>query len=179
MKRSVILLLFLSTLSIYAQETGYAKETEVKELMPIDPIENIKDVPFKILEEVPVHPDCKTIKGREEIKKCFNMAMIKHVQKHFNAELSSCIEKRVLYNYKKKKDEEVCIGLAKGKKRIYILFKINQEGNVVDINVNAPHPKLKEEGIRIAKLLPKMEPGRQEGVPVRVGYTLPIIFNVD
>jgi hypothetical protein len=179
MKKLYILITLLLTISIYSQENENTKENQLKEIETIDNIDKTKQVSFKVIEIAPIHPDCKNFNTESERRKCLHISMRKHVQKHFNAELANCIEKRVLYNYKKKKDEEVCIGIAKGKKRIYIQFKINYTGEIIDIKVRAPHPKLKEEGIRIAKLLPKMEPGKQDSVPVRVGYTLPITFNVD
>ncbi|PHO01694.1 hypothetical protein CSC82_22240 [Rhodobacteraceae bacterium 4F10] len=43
----------------------------------------------------------------------------------------------------------------------------------------APHPRLKKEAERVARKIPKMKPGRQRGRAVRVGYTLPITFNVE
>ena len=56
---------------------------------------------------------------------------------------------------------------------------IDKEGNVVDVNARAPHPKLKEEAERLAKMLPKMVPGRQRGKPVGMKYTLPISFTLE
>ncbi|MBL4723919.1 MAG: energy transducer TonB, partial [Lutibacter sp.] len=53
------------------------------------------------------------------------------------------------------------------------------KGNIVNIEARAPHKKLKEEAIRVVKLLPKMMPGRQRGKPVGVKYGLPIVFKVD
>ena len=63
--------------------------------------------------------------------------------------------------------------------RIFVIFKIDKKGNIVNIEARAPHKKLKEEAIRVVKLLPKMMPGRQRGKPVGVKYGLPIVFKVD
>jgi protein TonB len=71
------------------------------------------------------------------------------------------------------------LGLSPGKKRLIMLFKIDKVGNIVDIRVKAPHPKLKKEATRIIKLLPKMKPGRQRGKPVGVKYTLPMRIEVE
>ena len=87
--------------------------------------------------------------------------MRKHVQRYFDAELANEL------------------GLAPGKKRIFVQFKIDKDGSITSVNARAPHPRLKKEAERIAKKLPKMVPGRQRGKPVRVGYTLPITFNVE
>lgn len=71
------------------------------------------------------------------------------------------------------------LGLPDGPTRINVIFKINQEGNIIDIRSRAQHPILEEEAIRVIKLIPQMEkPGYQRGKPVIVPYSLPIIFNV-
>ncbi|MBA6155900.1 energy transducer TonB [Tenacibaculum sp. S7007] len=115
-------------------------------------------VPFKFLEEVPVFPGC--IGSKAEKKACLNKSMQLHIVKYFNIELAENLD------------------LDPGKKRIYIQFKIDKKGLIEDVNVTAPHAKLKEESIRVIKLLPAMIPGKQKGVPVRVAYTLPITFKV-
>lgn len=175
----IILILFLTPLlPVLAQEKNYAEEKEVKALDIINQ-EEAEHIPFKILEDVPIHPKCKKLNTNHEKKQCLNTMMIKHVQKHFNANLANCVEKKILYNKRKKKDELTCIGLKPGRKKIFIQFRIAKTGEIEDIKVDAPHPNLEKEGIRIAKLLPKMEPGKVEGKPVRVGYTLPITFNIN
>jgi len=47
------------------------------------------------------------------------------------------------------------------------------------VKARAPHPKLVEEAIRVAGLLPKMKPGMQRGNPVKVTFNQPIIFKVE
>jgi len=85
----------------------------------------------------------------------------------------------LIYNKETAKKEEKCVSLSSGKKRIYVQFKIGETGKVEDIKARGPHPKLQEEAIRITKLIPKMIPGKQKGVPVKVAYTLPITFSLD
>ena len=92
---------------------------------------------------------------------CFSKQISKYINRKFNAGLA----------------EE--LGLAPGVQRIFTLFKIDKNGNIVDIQARAPHKKLKEEAIRVIKLLPKMEPGKQQGTPVKVRYSMPIIFKVE
>jgi protein TonB len=117
------------------------------------------DVPFTIIENVPVFPGCKGNKAA--LKKCFNQKMQKHFARKFDAELPNEL------------------GLSPGKKRLIMLFKIDKVGNIVDIRVKAPHPKLKKEATRIIQLLPTMKPGRQRGKPVGVKYTLPMRIEVE
>ena len=138
-------------------------ETEALEMANIEevdePVEVIEDVPFTIIEDVPVFPGCKG--NKKELKSCFNKKMQKHFQRKFNADLPNDL------------------GMSPGKKRIIMLFKIDKVGNIVDIRAKAPHPKLQKEAIRIINLLPKMKPGRQRGKAVGVKYTLPMRIEVE
>ncbi|TCI84452.1 energy transducer TonB [Tenacibaculum sp. M341] len=145
---------------IESTETDESEAVEVEEIVEAEEVEEIvEDVPFSIIEEVPVFPGCK---GTNQQKKdCLNKKMRKHVVRHFDSELANEL------------------GLSSGKKRIYVQFKIDKDGSITSVNARAPHPRLKKEAERIAKKLPKMVPGRQRGKPVRVGYTLPITFNVE
>lgn len=69
------------------------------------------------------------------------------------------------------------LGLS-GKQKINVFFKIDSNGNVVDVKSRAPHPVLEKEAARVINMLPKMKPGRQRGKPVIVPYFLPITFYV-
>lgn len=146
---------------IESTETDESEAVEAEELEEeeVEEEEVVEDVPFSIIEEVPVFPGCKGTKQQK--KDCLNKKMRKHVQRYFDADLANEL------------------GLDPGKKRIWVQFKIDKDGSITAINVKAPHPRLKKEGVRIAKKLPKMKPGKQRGKPVRVGYTLPITFNVE
>merc|ERR1711916_14422 len=112
--------------------------------------EVVEDVSFMIIEDVPVFPGCKGSKA--ELKKCFS----KKVQKHFSRKFDSDLPNE--------------LGLSPGRKRVFIGFKIDKTGNIVNVNARAPHPKIKSEVIKVMKQLPKMKPGRQRGKPVGVKY---------
>lgn len=144
-------------------ETTETDETEavvVEEIIEMEEVETIvEDVPFAIIEEVPVFPGCTGTKQQKT--DCLNEKIQKHVVRRFNGDLAGEL------------------GLAPGKKRIWVVFRIDPKGNITDIQARAPHPRLRDEAIRVAKTLPKMEPGRQRGVPVGMKYTLPISFNVE
>ncbi len=122
--------------------------------------EMVEDVPFLVIENVPVYPGCSGNKA--ELRACFSSKMSKFVSKKFNAELASDL------------------GLPQGSiQRIFVLFKIDKNGNIADIQARAPHKKLQDEAIRVVKLLPKMTPGRQRGKAVGVKYGLPIVLKVE
>ena len=133
---------------------------DVKDIVEIDPVETIiENVPFIILEDAPVFPGCEGT--REEKKACFTSEIRRFVGKKFNSGLASTL------------------GLSSGIQRISVLFKIDSHGDIVDVQARAPHIKLKEEAIRVINLLPKMEPGKQRGVPVNVKYAIPIVFKIE
>lgn len=71
------------------------------------------------------------------------------------------------------------VGLNSGKYRIFTEFIINENGNVVDVIINAPHIKLKKETRELIKKLPKFTPGKQRNKAVKVKYALPITFHVE
>lgn len=133
-----------------------SKLIDVKPDEDFDPKDAVFDMVF--LEEAPLFPGCKGTK--EELKACFSKQIHKFINKKFNAGLA----------------EE--LGLAPGIQRIHTMFKIDKNGNIIDIQARAPHVKLKEEAIRVINLLPKMEPGKQQGRPVKVRYSMPIVFKI-
>ncbi|MBL7560593.1 energy transducer TonB [Olleya sp. YSTF-M6] len=76
------------------------------------------------------------------------------------------------------KDSAINLEL-KGKQRVFINFKIENNGSIKILNIRAPHPSLKKEAERVMKKLPKFIPAKKDGKNVSVLYTLPIIFNTE
>ena len=63
--------------------------------------------------------------------------------------------------------------------RVIVQFIIDETGQVGEIKVVRPiSDELDAEAVRVVKTLPKFEPGRQDGKPVAVWYTLPVSFNI-
>ncbi|WP_308993087.1 energy transducer TonB [Mariniflexile litorale] len=121
-------------------------------------IEEDVEVPFAVIENVPVFPGCEG--GDNTAKRdCMSKKIQDFVNKKFNVDLASEL------------------GLS-GRQRINVIFKIDKTGNVVGIRARAPHPGLEKEASRVIGLLPKMQPGKQRGKPVTVPYSLPIVFQV-
>ncbi|NVK52909.1 MAG: energy transducer TonB [Flavobacteriaceae bacterium] len=145
---------------IETTETDETEAVEVEEIEEVEEVEEVvEDVPFAIIEEVPIFPGCTGTKKQKT--DCLNKKIKSHVVKRFDKDLAGEL------------------GLSPGKKRIWVVFRIDPKGNITDIQAKAPHPRLKKEAIRVAKTLPKMTPGKQRGVPVGMKYTLPIGFNVE
>lgn len=126
------------------------KQTQIQ-----DPIE----VPFATIEEIPVLPSCESLTTQKERRNCVAQKISQHVQDNFNVKLAENS------------------GL-KGKQRISVIFRIDTNGNVVNVRARAPNPDLEAEAIRVIKTLPQFTPGKQKGQIVNVPYALPIIFEV-
>ncbi|NEW79300.1 MAG: BlaR1 peptidase M56 [Gelidibacter sp.] len=116
-------------------------------------------VPFAIIDNAPVFPGCKGTE--DELKACLQEQITAYVGANFNSGLAKGL------------------GLEAGLNKIFVMFKIDNEGNVADVQARAPHKKLEEEAIRVIASLPKMIPGKQKGESVAVKYSLPIAFMVE
>lgn len=141
-------------------ETEAIEEVEVKvEEIKVEEVEEEIEVPFTIIENVPIYPGCEHKKTNPERKKCMSDNLHKYVNKKFNNGLAADL------------------GLT-GSFRINVVFKIDKTGNVVAVKARAPHPALAKEAEKVVKSLPKMKPGIQKNRPVTVSYALPIKFLV-
>jgi periplasmic protein TonB len=142
------------------ESTETDQDDEVRKIIEVEEEEDVmEDVPFAIIEDVPVYPGCKGSKA--ELRECLQEQITKHVNRKFNSELASDL------------------GLSPGVKKIFVMFKIDKSGNITDVMARAPHKRLQDEAIRVISLLPKMTPGKQRGRPVGVKYSLPIAFKVE
>lgn len=63
--------------------------------------------------------------------------------------------------------------------RVILQFVVNKDGSIVDVTVaRSVDPYLDKEAVRVVKMMPKWTPGKQRGKPVRVKYTLPVMFRL-
>lgn len=63
--------------------------------------------------------------------------------------------------------------------RVIVNFVVEKDGSLTDIKVlRGLEGGLSEEAIRVLKRTPKWEPGIQNGRPVRVSFTIPILFQL-
>jgi len=63
--------------------------------------------------------------------------------------------------------------------RVVIGFIVNEDGSLSDITVRKSVSwDIDREALRVVKRMPKFKPGMQDGKPVRVQFTLPIMFKL-
>ncbi len=144
---------------IESTESDQDEIIEVREVVEAPVEEEIEDVPFAVIENVPIFPGCENLSNNQQRKDCMSEKIKDFVNKRFNTDLGSQL------------------GLS-GVNRVIVVFKIDQNGNIADVRARAPHPRLEQEAARVINALPKMQPGKQRGKAVGVSYSLPIVFQV-
>ena len=132
-------------------------EDAVIEVVETQSQKEINDVPFAVVEEVPVFPGCESLQTNAERKKCMSEQVSQLINANFNTKVGEELQ-------------------LKGVQRIYTRFRINENGDIVDIESRASVPELEKEAERVVSLLPKITPGKHKGKNVGVLYSLPIVF---
>ena len=139
---------------IESTETDEEEIIEVVEV--IEEYEDI-DVPFAVIEDVPIFPGCERVK-KSERRNCFQEQMNKHIKRNFR--------------YPEIAQEMGIQG------RVYVNFIISKNGSITNIRMRGPDKNLEKEAQRIIAKLPRMTPGKQRGRPVRVPFSIPITFRL-
>ena len=63
--------------------------------------------------------------------------------------------------------------------KVYMRFVVERDGSIVDAEIlRGIGGGCDEEALRVVNAMPKWEPGKQKGTPVRVQYNLPIVFKL-
>ena len=115
------------------------------------------DVPFTIIEDVPLYPGCERV-PKSERRNCFQKEIQKHINKNFR--------------YPEIAQEMGIQG------RVFVQFTIQKDGSISGIRTRGPDKNLEKEANRIISKLPRMTPGKQRGRPVRVPFSIPITFKL-
>jgi protein TonB len=136
-------------------QTDIISEVVRVEDVEVEEVEEDIEVPFAVIENIPVFPGCEN-GTREEKKACFESSIMEHVRDNF-----------------KYPEAAVELGIY-GK--VYVLFAIDKNGRVSKIKTRGPDKILEKEAARIIGLLPTMTPGKQRGKAVSVPYSIPISF---
>ena len=114
------------------------------------------DVPFAIIEKVPVYPGCE---DAGDMRACFNQMLQRHIGKNFR--------------YPELAQEMGIQG------RVHVLFIIQEDGSIGNVRLRGPDKLLEDEAARIISLLPQMIPGEHRGEKVRVPFSIPITFKLE
>lgn len=144
------------------QDTESDEEEVVMDVEDVveEEVEVDVDVPFSVIEDVPIFPGCEKEKkkGAKALRDCFNEKMNKHIRKHFQ--------------YPEIAQEMGIQG------RVSVRFVIQKDGSIGQVQMRGPDKNLEKEAARIIGKLPKMTPGKQRGRAVRVPFSLPITFRL-
>ncbi|MEZ4838440.1 energy transducer TonB [Flavobacterium sp.] len=149
----------IKEVEIQSTETNQKEEVVKAEKVVVAEVEEPEvDVPFAIIEDVPLFPGCESV-PKDKRKDCFQEKIQAHIKKNFSYP-----------------DAAIDAG-HQGK--VFVSFVIEKDGNVTIANMRAPYPTLEKEARRIMTKLPKMTPGKQRGKPVRMTMSIPITFKLD
>jgi protein TonB len=141
---------------IESTETDQEEIVEVEDIEVEDEFEDV-DVPFAVIEDVPIYPGCERV-PKSERRSCFQDKINKHIRKNFR--------------YPEIAQEMGIQG------RVYVQFVIAKDGAITSVRMRGPDKNLEKEAARIISKLPKMTPGKQRGRPVRVPFSIPITFRL-
>jgi protein TonB len=126
---------------IESTETNEDEIIEVEEVEIEEEFDDV-DVPFAVIEDVPIFPGCEKVK-KSERRNCFQDRMNKHIRKNFR--------------YPEIAQEMGIQG------RVYVNFIISKDGSITNIRMRGPDKNLEKEAQRIISKLPTMIPGKQRG----------------
>ena len=126
----------------------------------VDIIDTHRPLTWYTVDEKPNFIDAPKDLPKKDTKAYFTKRMRAFVLEHFNIKIAANL------------------GLS-GKKRIYVKFTIDENGDVIDIDTRAPHPSLDKEAKRVIGLLPQFKPAKHDDESVAITYNLPIVFNVE
>jgi protein TonB len=138
-------------------ESTETNQEEIVDVVEVEEIEEDIDVPFAIIEDVPIFPGCEGV-AKAERRDCFQDKIDRHILRNFR--------------YPEIAQEMGIQG------KVFVQFIIARDGSIKDIRVRSPDDNLGKEAKRIINLLPKMTPGKQRGRPVRVPFSIPIVFRL-
>ena len=119
--------------------------------------ENEPEKQFVIIDEVPMFRSCKNV-FKSQRRECFQNKMTKHIYKHFY--------------YPKYAFNRGIQG------RVFVQFIIEKDGSISEIKTRGADKSLEKAALKIIKKLPKLIPGKANGKPVRVPYSIPITWKL-
>jgi len=146
---------------VASTETDDEEEIEEVEDIETEEVEEVDvEVAFQFIQNPPIYPGCEGKKGKA-LKDCMSKKIQRFVSNNFNTDIASDL------------------GLSGEKVKILTMFTIDKNGKVTNIRARSKYKDLEKEAKRVIAKLPRMKPGQQRNRPVKVTYTLPIIFKVE
>jgi len=112
-------------------------------------------------EKAPIFPNCENSENIKASKECFS----KGIRSHFITNFDAGLPKK--------------LGLSKGKRRLFIEFKIDSNGDIKKVKVKSPHPEITLEVTKVMYALPKIIPGKINGKNVSVTYKIPFTLTTN
>jgi len=143
---------FLSDIKILNTERNLKADHEKK-------IENnnISEVPFAVIDQVPIFPGCEDLE-KKDLRNCFQDKINEHIRNNFM--------------YPKIAQEMGIQGV------VYVEMIIDSDGLIKDIRTRGPDRNLEEAAKELIKKLPRLIPGKINGVTVRVPFSIPITYRL-
>jgi periplasmic protein TonB len=141
-----------STETNQQEEVKVVKAAEVKQA-EVEEVE--EDVPFTIIESVPMFPGCENTADK---RACFQEKIQQHIVKNFR--------------YPEAAQDAGIQG------KVFVSFVIEKNGSISIANMRGPSPILEKEAKRIMEKMPVLTPGKQRGKPVRMTMSIPITFKL-
>ena len=138
-------------------ESTETDQEEIVEIVEVEEEFEDVDVPFAVIEDVPIYPGCERV-AKSKRRDCFQEQINKHIRKNFR--------------YPEIAQEMGIQG------RVYVNFVIDKDGGITSIRMRGPDKNLEKEAQRIISKLPRMTPGKQRGRAVRVPFSIPITFRL-
>lgn len=132
---------------------------EVKEKVQVVEGTQTDTVSFNSLENVPKFKGATGDKSA--LQRDFQQKLTEHIIDNFNFELGNELD------------------LTPDTYRIIVSFVINKDGTISQAKAKGPKSELEQEGIRVIKLLPLLDPGTVDGKAVNVSYAVPIAFKIE
>ena len=138
-------------------ESTETDQEEIVEIVEVEEEFEDVDVPFAVIEDVPIYPGCERV-AKSKRRDCFQEQINKHIRKNFR--------------YPEIAQEMGIQG------RVYVNFVIDKDGSITSIRMRGPDKNLEKEAQRIIAKLPRMTLGKQRGRAVRVPFSIPITFRL-
>ena len=160
------------------EDDKFEKEKEVKDkddvmeneaqAGAVDITEGTNDLNKQVVREQIIAPE-----PAPEPEKVYSMAMVEQKPEFPGGEAAMYKWLGDHISYPAQASEEGVSG------RVVVQFDISKTGDIENVKVvRGRHPALDKEAMRLVKAMPKWQPGRNNGQPVKVTYTLPVTFKL-